>query len=194
MCEGPCSPVPRPLQPLRHSWLLPLTLAEQLQAPPLLANLQAQHLLQHLLPLGLLCQPHPLQLLRVQPQQCPAWGVKLRSATDGHQEPRQRKRSVERGTDSKTGRGRQRERWRRRQTQINSETRKEEETRMDRDREEKSQMKTDRQTGRHGERFCRHRPDGEAESGENRKERVARENTGSPRIPVPLHPSGPRHR
>lgn len=66
---------PRPFpQPLRRSWLLPLTLAEQLQAPPLLAHLQAQHLLQHLLPLRLLRQPHALQLLRVQPQQRPAWG------------------------------------------------------------------------------------------------------------------------
>ena len=84
-------------QPLRHSWLFSLTLAEQLQAPPLLAHLQAQHLLQHLLPLGLLCQPHALQLLRVQPQQCPAWsegkGVELRSTFDGHQEPKQRERA-----------------------------------------------------------------------------------------------------
>lgn len=78
-------PTPKPLQ---CSWLLPLTLAEQLQAPPLLAHLQAQHLLQHLLSLCLLCQPHPLQFLPIQPQQRPAWGrgggVKPRSTSKGH--------------------------------------------------------------------------------------------------------------
>lgn len=76
---------PRPLPALRSR---PLTLAEQLQAPPLLAHLQAQDLLQHLLSLRLLCQPHALQLLGVQPQQCPAWTgrVGLRSTSGAESE------------------------------------------------------------------------------------------------------------
>lgn len=105
---GDLQPNPADLsKPLRHPWLLPLTLAEQLQAPPLLAHLQAQHLLQHLLPLGFLGQAHPLQLLRIQPKQGPAWGdgkgVAPRSMSCGHQERRQRE--VGRGgTDPETGR------------------------------------------------------------------------------------------
>lgn len=154
MHEGPCSPVPRPLQPLRHSWLRPLTLAEQLQAPPLLANLQAQHLLQHLLPLGLLCQPHPLQLLRVQAQQCPAWGVKPRSASGGHQE-HGREREVGRGAQTQRQGEGDREREMEEETDQFRDSGREKETRTDRDREEKRPMKTDRQTGRHSERFCR---------------------------------------
>lgn len=57
-------------QPSPSPWIL--TLAEQLQAPPLLTNLQVEHLLQHLLPLSLLGQPHSLQFICVQSKQSSA--------------------------------------------------------------------------------------------------------------------------
>lgn len=94
-CWGPDF---KPRQQLGH--VSEGSLAEQLQAPPLLAHLQVQQLLQHLLPLCLLRQPHPLQLLCVQPQQRPACeggkrrGVEPRSPSTGLQEQRQRQRKT----------------------------------------------------------------------------------------------------
>lgn len=60
--------------PLALPWSCPVgtTLAEQLQVPDLLAHLELQDLLQHLLALRLQRDPHALQLLPVQPQQRPA--------------------------------------------------------------------------------------------------------------------------
>lgn len=52
-----------------------MTPAEQLQVASLLLHLQLQHLLQQLLPQRFLHEPHPLQLLPVQPQQRAACGT-----------------------------------------------------------------------------------------------------------------------
>lgn len=150
--HGPASPPAPPPPRLSGPRLLPLTLAQQLQAPPLLAHLQAQHLLQHLLPLRLLCQPHPLQFLPIQPQQRPAWERGEEGRSQG-----QHARSIksqgrvggeEGDTDSKRKRGRDREiRGGKRGIGRGK-------ARTDRAGAEKSQKKVEMRWGGNG-RFCK---------------------------------------